>query len=553
MKCFTILLTLFWTILIFAQSPIHVTNFNKNLAPICQNDETLFIDNHGEIIFSLPEGHREIRDFSELNVFNEGIATIETKEKKFYWINEKGERVKDFGKKYFNMLPFKNGNAIGLRKVRGVKMWFFLDKNGDELFGGKTFLSARHFSDGLARVKLDSYSENVVNVRSILQGEIAFIDKRGEIVLRFGPYNPKKIQGISIFNNGLVRVQTQTLENNYSLQSPRHIMNYQFINKKGEKVIDINELYPNIKIYSVGDFADEWLDIAYHRQKDNLLDVVFLDNNGKEMLKLERVKNYGTSWEGGLNYYVEGEKLPESQEYKYTAYWVDKDGNREEVRLNNKGKILKSIKKRRDYFEFQISHNGNDYCTGLYERNPLKEVFFTEDRLLDYDKTHALTVNEETNTHTLTRIPDGKILWQTRIEERFFNSLSEAMKYKERVTRFKMNDVDKIDKDFYKLKKLQFLSLNNVNIKALPKDLREFEELKNLKITNMKYLTYIPAWLSKLKKLEYLAIKDCGAYRGGLEYIIEHLPSLKKVELNNIKLSKAFKEKMKKLNPDLKI
>ena len=56
---------------------------------------------------------------------------------------------------------------------------------------------------------------------------------------------------------------------------------------------------------------------------------------------------------------------------------------------------------------------------------------------------------------------------------------------------------------------------------------------------------------SQLKKLKKLEIKDCKNYEGGLEYLIENMPSLRKVILVNIELEKYFEEKMKKINPNL--
>lgn len=540
MKYFFVLLTLFLSTFtaIFAQTPAQIIRSNLYMTSTRDAYEPIFVDNDGKVVFTLPPNHNVIRDGSLMNVFREGIAVVQIGKGEIYWMNEKGKKIKEFGTRYKRMKPMKNGYVRAWKKIEGKKGdWIvFLNRNGEELFEGKVFRKANDFSEGLAAVQYEK------------DGLRSFIDENGETVLSLNDYDPKLIRELYDFHNGIAKVKIKE-------DIPdKYITSYFFINKKGEKVIDLKELYPNRRIHHIGNFSNEWLNVAFSRERSNFNDVVFLDKEGNEKLRLESVETYGNFWKDGVNYYTEGEHK-EHGSYTVTPYWIDKEGNREEAKLNDAEKILYKIgmKNATNYYQFQIAYDNYNHCWGLYKTNPLKEFFFTKGELLGYDDTRVFTRSRETNIFTLTRIEDGKILWQSPIEEIFFNSTAEALKYKKQVTRFNMDYSSKFDEDFYELKNLQFLSLHAVKIKELPKGILNFKKLKKLEVKHMDDLQYFPEWLSKLKKLEYLEVRDCDNYKGGLEYVIKNLPALKKVKLVNLRLESGFIDEMKKRKPNLVI
>ena len=219
---------------------------------------TDFILPNGKLVFTLPEGDQVVDKYPKegtlnqitlgehpLQVFSEGKAVVQRLDRSIYWINSKGIKVKEFGKRYSKMSAPIGGYCMAWEPIegrRGENMMVFLDKNGVNAFGKQQFWEAAPFQEGLAAVQVEK------------NGTWGFIDATGKIALQPVNIAPEQIQRLYNFSEGLAKVEIK--------KSSRET-NYVYINKKGEVILDLKKLYPDKKISSAAHFQEGHVAVSF--------------------------------------------------------------------------------------------------------------------------------------------------------------------------------------------------------------------------------------------------------------------------------------------------
>ncbi|MBC7903037.1 MAG: WG repeat-containing protein [Gemmatimonadaceae bacterium] len=162
-----------------------VSDFSEGLAAVYNADGTAgYIDRTGN--------YKIGPAFSYVSAFSEGLALVKkTGDDKYGYIDAKGNMV--IAPQYDLSLPFREGVAtVKIVKPDGRIVYRIIDKQGNAKSADLHYLFTGIFSEGLAGVENESH-------------QWGFIDQQGRLVIE------AKYAGVSLFKNGLSRMQTGSL------------------------------------------------------------------------------------------------------------------------------------------------------------------------------------------------------------------------------------------------------------------------------------------------------------------------------------------------------
>lgn len=523
-----------------AQSPLCIVQTDMLGLPIF---ETTFINEKGEILFQLPEGHFPEYKFPDqgmllnrlddsrarLNPFNEGIAVIKTKENQFYWINERGQTVANFEKQYSRMSPMINGFVLAWIKDKETKKerMLYLDQEGNPAFKDLTFYKANSFSSGYALVQEENNTDwTYLNTSGVIGNPIQGI-KEADIRRAFD------------FNNGYARIDL----NPKSMGIPG---NQVYINKEGKVIFDINERFPN-RPSNINTRVDQNILCVDFKDPDSQFkQVICIDGEGNELLNKKRIRNLSNFKNGHASFMQYEEVIKDNATYHL---------------LNNKGETKKVdfpeyvIWKGFQYYGFWECHTfreNQSMHTSILQVEPMQMLFETKDLILAHTNEFILTKNERSKIHYLHN-RKGDLIWETPPHQRAFKSVEEALPFKEIIKKYTVRNANDFDNGLFQLVNLEELTLTKLKLDAIPSGLSQLKKLKQLEIKGLPRLNQLPKDLAEMPSLEKITIHRSGTAIEGLKYIIENSRSLKEVYLSNVtNISQAYVAEMKRKKPQLK-
>jgi len=525
---------------------------SQTLTPIFRGKDftTPFIDAKGKLVFSLPKGHSPVVGepstgifFSFLNigynqpmqVFYDGVCVVRSDKGAYYWINDKGETIKDFGDQYAAMGQFEAGLCKALFRIQDKQGFYiaFLNPQGENVFGEKIFWEATPFINGVAAVQ----EENE-------EAPWYFIDKNGKATITIQVPNDYQI------------IKVELLENNTAQLMIKHRKkkqyDYLFVNTLGEKRFQVSEKFPGKKVNFIGQFSQGLCPIAFARSGDIFSDVFWVNEKGETQFSFKSINKYGPKFHSGYTF-IEEASDAEGNSYKSSYSLVDTKGNKHKPTLPDGEVILSLIEMDGRYAKVQVS-DGRSYVHCLIDlQDSLSMKFCTKQGINGWtDRSDILYFDGNRSTHTLKDL-SGKTIWETPIEELVFSDIKEALKYKDKVRLYELRNPDDFKNGLFKLKKLQYLSIEYNDLKTLPTDIYKLKELESLKLYSLDKFETLPAETARLEKLQTLNISSCPNYKSGVEYVIENAPALKLVTLDNIELKDGFETMMKQKRPELVI
>lgn len=532
-----------------AQSPIPML-----LGFVSEHEfETPFVDKNGKEVFSLPKGHSPvttypsgsevayplgapdlIRDqYKSVDAFQDGICVVKYEYNKHYWINEKGEVIRDFGSKYEMMSTLINGYFMAWEPIKGSynAYWqIFLDKRGKNAFGEKKFKRAFPFSGGYAAVQLDNDEESW-----------GFIDQSGKVAIRLSNLDGT-VTDVGPYVNGRAKITLQ--KNGNELNSEVVI-----INENGEVVFNVNEKFADRQILSVDDYSEGLIPVTLARSTDIFKDVVWLDEKGDFAFKYESLDGFG-DFHNNLSYIKEAWELDEER-YAVKMTFIDSKGSIVSLKTPENQRVSDILEVENDFLVLSVRTVKGSFHS-VYNRNDFRQTLITEDIILDAGDNRVVLWDKKTKTYSLNTF-DGQKLWETPLEKRVFTKIEDALEHKDDVEIYELHNSSDFKNGLFQLKGLKHLYIKYTDLESLPIDLVQLADLESLNISLMPELKTIPHELANLKNLKSLKVSGCPEYQSGLEYIIEHLPSLKYVNLSNTNLAPNFQERMGKLKPELEI
>ena len=126
--------------------------------------------------------------YKEISPFNNGLARVLNKQKKYGYINTDGIEV--IPCIYDEASDFNNGIAcVSIKSVYTKKLTLYINTKGETIIDASKYINARNFSEGLAAVKNS-------------KGNWGYININGEEVL------PCQLKEVSNFSNGIALVDT---------------------------------------------------------------------------------------------------------------------------------------------------------------------------------------------------------------------------------------------------------------------------------------------------------------------------------------------------------
>ena len=516
------------------------------------DSETLFISAKGEVAFTLPVGHRAVTEFPSggyiimvddnvnLDAFPSGICPVQRPDNSFYWINEKGKVVHDFGKKYSKMSPFAEGLCLAWEKIDGKKeayLLIYLDMSGNNAFGTKKFWEADPFNEGLAAVQLEDQN-----------GKWGWIDKKGEMVASIGTELKGTVSSIDPFQDGLSRVfmkGEQTGEYSYTYRS-------YFVDTKGNVVLDLEKIFPDTYISNVYSFSEGLAAVSLKKPGSEITEMVFIDKNGNRQGKSYDHTSRFSPFKKNLA--AVGQEIPTGGNYfKNKNRLIDKEGNEVMPATDSAFHLIHYIDVREDYYMMLgMERNVSGFTTAVVSRKSNTPVFYARDgEMVACFNDYMLIKYKSRHEFELIKLPSTSI-WKTPASLRVFTTLSEALRQKESATRLDLFSNFPVDSAAMlgNLKQLQKISISFSKIKQLPAAMARLPRLHTLQLMELENLKSLPA--DGFKSLKKLDISDCAGLQG-IEQFIESHPSLTEVSLTNVDLKEGFEEKMKKQRPSLKI
>lgn len=509
--------------------------------------EMPFINNYGEVVFKLPAGDRPVYlpkqpgsmvlfmvGFEQpMNVFFDDICVVRAKGGSIYWIDPAGKKIHDFGKEFYHIDPFRECYTRAFRKIEGTysSEILYLDRNGQKAFGGKAYWEAEPFSEGLAGVQLE---EN---------GDWGYIDPSGKMVVEVKGKSSRDIIRLHSFSEGKAQVTVKVPGEEYQ-------RNAVYINRKGEILFDVRELFPDRKLKKAGEFREGLVDIALERTM-SVYDLAYVDESGSVKLKMGRVGGH-SGFIGGKAYYKKMTPAEGGGHY-FEILFFNQKGASHKIE-DPEGIRLSDVKIYSDCcIQFSATtREGFKERAVLFDNNTEELLLVTGYKLVGFNDRHILVLDGKNQTHKLKTL-DGKFLWGTAPEDHLYTDLPTALKNPQLVKHYLMTEGSDFENGFWKLTNLESLQIRKATVTEIPSAIAKLKKLKSIRLNHLPELQKISVELGKLPALESLDITDCPRLTEGVEGAIEASVSLRSVYMENVDLQPGFEEKMQQKRPDLRI
>lgn len=523
---------------------------------------SIFIDETGARVFSLPVGDSPIttqrEDFlywsesTEPNALAFGACVVQRKDYSYYLVNRQGKLIKDLGKQFHRMRGFSDGYCLAWEAIENssASMLIYLDNLGNNAFSNKKFWEARPFKDGLAAVQPEK------------GGPWGYIDKTGEMVITLDPTIPGTVHEINPFYDGLARLMMKVDEpkGDYDFH-----FTYYYIDRTGKVAIDLQKLYPDRHFGFVANFSEGTAMVALEPagKKDPEVapknDIVLLDTKGKQ-IRLFADANTSSghhSMINGMGSIMLGgnDRLGEQVFFRIKGKDVVPVYDEDAVRLFYPSYILP------DYYIIMGvrmkdgSPTSRRPCYFVFSRKTNKIVYDIDGFISAIYRDMIFVKKEDSQTCELVKLP-GKKIWHTAPSDLLYKTIAQAMPAKDIVRFFSLESDQQatLPTELFQLINMERLTLAYSDFNAIPADISKLNKLKRLELISLEKLESLSPAITKLQELEELKIWDCGRLSTrDVEWAIEYLPALKKVELINFSLSYRFRDKIKRLKPALEI
>lgn len=484
--------------------------------PITQSGDRIpFIDQSGKVVFLLPKGHYP-KPLNQLQVFDtlSALAVINY-DKGSYLINAKGEKVKDFPRRKFS--EFYNGIAI--ITVPETRVQYYGKADTENLFEGQYYKKAYPFVNAWAKVLTKDYNWQI-------------IDTSGQIVLQFD-FLPagQKPQLLEISENNVVSMSYA------SLDAPKVLLH--LIIKEGEQ-IKVNDLFPDYEVLKMSAFSEGLAALSIQKSGKHK-EVVYINEAGETILQLKNITSY-TAFNNGIAYLRDSANK---------TFFIDKKGTKTYTnKLFEYPTIVKDNKGKYGYYQTDSRVDMNTpRLACLYDANTHQKVFETKGTILKFNQDYVLVEsNKNAADHWMLYDIKGQLIWETPTNERLYKNIKEALSNKKNVARFEVKKQEDLAAISH-LKKLSFLSIKGDQITAIPSSISRLKKLESLHISYTRHLKNLPLSIAKIKTLKDFQLYN---YQGDdLAELLNAMPQLKSVTLNNCKISRTFVKQLKKERPDL--
>ena len=517
------------------------TRCQESLLPI-YSDPMVFIDSLGNVVGTLPGGYKILntKDGKHDSGYVRGLAgnsvpvnaMIPAKDfntGKIVFYDKTGKFIKSYGDQFESISPNINGFHLARktdrRSILPKTSHYFMDASGARVFEYNGYYKADAFNEGFAAVNHRGWHY------------IDTLGKRYDLI----DSTFKNITEVSSFSNGVSKIKIR--KGRY--QSGDHFR-YVFIDKKGNTVLDTEDVFPDEYIGRMGNM------------RDGISRVIFLDEKGY------------TSWGETAYINMEGELIGRFDSLfrikEFTNGFVPilvqtktKRGfeNDQGFILNKNGekigwgedKAVVELLHIDDQFYWVYLKDKKDGSTysGVFDAVDQEFVYRNKHDIMGMKWNLISLRDSRSKRYYVVNYKTGELVYDTDKSNQVFSDIKEAIAHKEKVQKYLCTNSEDVA-SLGELKNLKELTLSNIDIVEFPGNFR-FSELEILKIDGLRKLENLPDHIKDLKKL---SLRNC-TKSDNLMSMVTGLKGLEELFIINFDVTAEEKTKIIEMYPDAKV
>ena len=529
------LLNLCITIAVFAQ---------QEYLPI-YSDPMVFVDREGRKVGELPPEWKILNTAKGEHSFGwrggkapnsvkeSPIPAMHYQNRQIALFDLEGNKLRAYGTQYQGMTPLQGGFFLAFSKKESnigldEKRYYFLNEFGQPVFEPRGYSYADGFSEGMAAVKL--------------QNKWIYINDLGheqDLV----PEDLSRISTVYSFHSGLSRIKISKGSCGF-----RQCYRYVFINKKGEVVLDTDQLFPDRQIESMSNMSQGISTIRFHGDPlaNGGYPYAYIDTTGKiifEHPNLYRSASFSAGYLPVMEAGKDGSTIVSTN-----AYLINREG--EQIDFPKIPEMRLSA----------VYHFSGPYFRVVYFNNTPRQpgasrIYDVRDGSFLYEldgtpmgiKWDLLSLRSSRTLRCwVINLTNGQIVYDTEPENRIFYKWEEAKEVQEYVRHYVAEEPEKLVY-LQNLTNLKSLTFRNMRVGGLPSNL-SFSGLETLRIDDLMELQKLPSHIKGLKKL---SIRNC-VKADNLMEMLEGQP-LESLHLINFGLSPEESSKIKAMFPNAEV
>jgi hypothetical protein len=473
-------------------------NGQESLLPIYSNP-MVFIDSTGKVVGTLPADYKILNtgDGKHDGGYAMGLAgnTVSAnflipakdfKTGKISFFDKSGKFKLSYGDFFESISPNINGfhlaTHVDNKGMIPKTSYIFLNADGSRVFEYNGYYKADRFSEGMAAVHHRGwhYIDYMGNKYNLIDSSLT------------------NIVDVSSFYNGVSKIKIW--KGNYL--GGEHFR-FIFIDKKGNKLIDTEDIFPNEHIGIMGNMRDSISRIIFLDNKGYNLwgQTAYLKLNGEVLSRFDslfRIQEFSGGYVPVLIQTKTAQKIKNAEGFIFTK-------NGEKIGFGKDKDVLELIRiDGQFYWVYLKDKNDNSNFSGIYDVMKREFIYQNKHDIMGMKWDLISFRDSKSNRYYVVNYKTGEIVFDTDKSELVFTDINEALAFKNEVRKFvcsKSEDVVRLGE----LQNLKELTLRNMDIVELPKNF-QFAHLEKLKIDGLRNLKKLPDHIKDLKKL---SLRNC--------------------------------------------
>ncbi len=448
---------------------------------------------------------------------------------KISFYDKTGKFMLSYGDQFESISPNINGFHLA-KKVDNTSMlprtsYHFIDSSGSRAFEYNGYYKADAFNEGLAAVNHRGWH---------------YIDKQGK---RYELMDSTitNISEVSSFYNGVSKVKIR--KGRY--KSGDHYR-YVFYDKKGTKVLDTEDIFPDNYIARMGNMRDSICRVTFLDQKGYTTwgESAYVNIKGEVIGRFDslfRVKEFTAGFAPILIQTLTVRGFENSKGFILNKYGesIGFDENKTVIELLHIDDQF--------YWVYLRDKRDSSNYSGVFDASTREFVYRNKHDIMGIKWDLISLRDSRSGRYYVVNYKTGEVVYDTDQSNLVFSNMIEALAHKEKVQKYicrKTEDVTSLSK----LQNLKELTLKNIDIEALPNNLR-FPGLEILKIDDLRNLKKLPDHIKSLKKL---SLRNCTS-ADNLMSMVTGLKGLEELFIINFDVTAEEKNKIIGLYPDANV
>jgi hypothetical protein len=517
------------------------TKCQESLLPI-YSDPMVFIDSLGHIVGTLPKGNKILntKDGKHDSGFVRGLAgnsvpvnamipakNFSTGKIAFY--DKTGKLIMPYGDQFESISPNINGfhlaKKVDRRSMLPRTSYHFIDASGSRVFEYNGYYKADAFNEGFAAVNHRGWHY------------IDTLGKRHDLI----DSTITNITEVSSFSNGLSKIKIR--KGRY--QSGDHYR-YVFIDKKGDKVLDTEDVFPDDYIGRMGSMRDSISRVVFLDEKGytNWGETAYVNMEGEVIGRFDSLFRVKEFTDGFVPILIQTKTKRGFENGQ--GFILDKNGERIGWGADKDVVELLHIDDQFYWVYLKDKKEGSNY-SGVFDASAQEFVYRNKHDIMGMKWNLVSLRDSRSRRYYVVNYKTGEIVYDTDKSNQVFSNINEAIAHKEKVQKYICVNTEDVA-SLGELKNLKELTLRNIDIVEFPGNFR-FSELEILKIDGLRNLEKLPDHIKNVKKL---SLRNC-TKSDNLMSMVTGLNGLEELFIINFDVTAEDKTKIIEMYPDAKV